>query len=110
MRSSGPHRALVYVSKRRWCLVVAPLMAPADGSSDAESNPVRLLVHCDAGPANIPFAPASFGHRLIEAGFIIDPAERERPNTVNGWSEGDAPDQWMTVCYPTAEVVGEPSS
>ncbi|SER95657.1 hypothetical protein SAMN04487983_10268 [Streptomyces sp. yr375] len=43
---------------------------------------------------------------LYGNGFIIDPAERANPDTVNGWSRRDSPDRWQTVSYPTSEVVG----
>ncbi|MBT2674615.1 hypothetical protein J7E95_28160 [Streptomyces sp. ISL-14] len=70
---------------------------------------MRQVVARDLGSAEYGFAPASFGHRLIESGFIIDPAERAKPDTVNGWSQTDAPDRWQTVCYPTSDVVGRPA-
>lgn len=97
----------MYVQEGRWRLIVAPLASEGQQTVRVEDpNPVRLLVARDLGPADSGFAPASFGHRLIENGFIIDPRERGKPNTVNGWSQTDALDRWQTVCYPTSEVVG----
>lgn len=107
MTPTGPHRAIVYVQDERWRLVVAPLPTedPQRGHV-TDPDPVRQVVARDLGSAEYGFAPATFGHRLIENGFIIDPAERAKPDTVNGWSQTDAPDRWQTVCYPTSEVVG----
>ncbi|MFJ4842914.1 hypothetical protein [Streptomyces sp. NPDC088746] len=107
MTPAGPHRALVYVLNGRWRLIVAPLASEEWEVRVEDPNPVRQLVVRDLGPADSGFAPASFGHRLIENGFIIGPAERAKPDTVNGWSRtDDVPEQWQTVCYPTSEVVG----
>jgi hypothetical protein len=107
MTLTGPHRALVYVQDGRWRLIVAP--PPTEGPQRVLAtapDPVRQVVARDLGSAEYSFAPASFGHRLIENGFIIDPAERAKPDTVSGWSQTDAPDRWQTVCYATSEVVG----
>ncbi|MFF1693584.1 hypothetical protein ACFVXC_08170 [Streptomyces sp. NPDC058257] len=106
MTPAGPHRALVYVLNGRWHLIVAPLASEEREVRVKDPNPVRQLVARDLGTVNSGFTPASFGHRLIENGFIIDPAERAKPDTVNGWSRTDVPDRWQTVCYPISEVVG----
>lgn len=107
MQTRGPHRALAYVHGDRWWLIVAPLAeVSATISGDAESAPVCFVTYRDLGPAENDFAPVSFGHRLIESGFIIDPAERQNPSTVAGWVPTGIPDQWRTVCYPTSEAVG----
>lgn len=107
MTPTGPHRALVYMQEGRWRLIVAPLASEVRQETRVEDpNPVGQFVARDLGPADSGFAPASVGHRLIENGFIIDPAERAKPGTVNGWSRTDEPDRWRTVCYPTSETVG----
>lgn len=107
MTPTGPHRALVYVKEGRWRLTVTPLAPEGQQEVRVEDpNTVPHLVARDLGPADDGFAPASFGHRLIENGFIINPAEREKPDTVNGWSQTGEPERWQTVCYPTSEVVG----
>ncbi|MFJ5105292.1 hypothetical protein [Streptomyces sp. NPDC088554] len=95
----------MYVLNGRWRLIVAPLASEEREVRVEDPNPVRQLVVRDLGPADSGLAPASFGHRLIENGFIIDPAEREKPNTVNGWSSTDAPSGWSTVCYPMPQIV-----
>ncbi|MFF3153276.1 hypothetical protein [Streptomyces sp. NPDC057910] len=105
MKSTGPHRALVYVNKQRLYVMVTPLDAEAGNTSgDPAWNPVRFLVHRDLGPAEEPFAPALFEHRLAEAGYTIDSAELTKPGTVNGWSKGVLPDRWRAVCYPAART------
>ncbi|MFJ8385542.1 hypothetical protein ACIQ9Q_13720 [Streptomyces sp. NPDC094438] len=105
MKSTGPHRALVYLNKERMHLMVTPLDAEAGNTAgDPDWNPVRFLVHRDLGPAEEPFTPALFAHRLVEAGYTIGSAELIKPDTVNGWSKGVLPDRWRTVCYPTAST------
>ncbi|MFD7991661.1 hypothetical protein [Streptomyces mexicanus] len=98
MKLTGPHLALMYVTKGRWHLVVTPLSTVTYSPDDSESSPTRVLAQRDLGPAESPLAP------------IIDPVERGKPGTVNGWSKGERPDEWRTVCYPTGDVLGEPSS
>uniref|UniRef100_A0AAU2VWT2 Uncharacterized protein n=1 Tax=Streptomyces sp. NBC_00008 TaxID=2903610 RepID=A0AAU2VWT2_9ACTN len=105
MTPAGPHRALVYVLNGRWHLIVAPLASEEREVRIEDPNPVRQLVIRDLGPADSGFAPTSFGHRLIQNGFVIDPVERRKPNTVNGWSSTDAPGGWSTVCYPSSQIV-----
>lgn len=104
--TTGPHRALVFVQGERWRLIVVPLASAEQEVRVEGTNRVRQLVARDLGPADSGFAPASFGHRLIESGFIIGPAERGRPDTVNGWSQTGEPGRWQSVCYPTSEAVG----
>ncbi|MFI0738745.1 hypothetical protein ACH4PU_11765 [Streptomyces sp. NPDC021100] len=59
-------------------------MAPlVEIRADAEYEPPQFPVYLDLGPDETEFAPASFGHRLIDAGFIIDPGERDKPEAVN---------------------------
>ncbi|MGW8332477.1 hypothetical protein ACWGLE_31800 [Streptomyces sp. NPDC055897] len=105
MKTTSPHRALVYVNKERLFLMVTPLDAEAGNTSgEPDWNPVQFLVHRDLGPAEEPFIPALFEHRLTEAGYTIDSAELTKPDTVNGWSKGVLPDRWRTVCYPTGST------
>ncbi|MDX3385903.1 hypothetical protein PV682_31255 [Streptomyces niveiscabiei] len=99
MTATPEHRALAYVLDDRWFLmVVSP--ARTNSAYDTEPPPLRTLAHRELGPAHRPFPAASAGHRLVEAGYLIDPVERFKPDTVNGWTEGDLPDQWKTVCHP----------
>ncbi|MYT99968.1 MULTISPECIES: hypothetical protein [unclassified Streptomyces] len=66
---------------------------------------IDRVVARDLEPVDSGFAPASFGHRLIENRLIIDPAEWGQPGAVNGWSRADEPDRWRTICYPSSETV-----
>lgn len=105
MKSTGPHRALVYLNKERLYLMVTPLDAEAGNTAeDPDWNPVRFLVHRDLGPAEESFTTVLFEHRLVEAGYAIAPPERAKPDAVNGWSMGVLPDRWRTVCYPVTST------
>ncbi|MET8980992.1 hypothetical protein ABZX85_35855 [Streptomyces sp. NPDC004539] len=105
MPATPQHRALAYVLDDRWFVVV---VSPAQPNSayDTEPPPLRTLAHRELGPAHLPFPAASAGHRLVEVGYLIDPTERFKPDTVNGWSKGSLPDQWKTVCHP---IIDEPA-
>ncbi|MEV1085718.1 hypothetical protein AB0I98_47175 [Streptomyces sp. NPDC050211] len=61
------------VQDGRWRLIVAPLPIedPQRGHA-TDPDPVRQVVARDLGSAGYGFTPATFGHRLIETGFIID--------------------------------------
>ncbi|WP_338684527.1 hypothetical protein QD712_29345 [Streptomyces acidiscabies] len=99
MTATPQHRALAYVLDDRWFLmVVSP--ARTNSTYDTQPPPLRTLAHRELGPAHHPFPAASAGHRLVESGYLIDPVERFKPDTVNGWTKGDLPDQWKTVCHP----------
>jgi len=104
VHAAPQHRALAYVLEDHWfVMVVSP--AQPNSAHDTEQPPLRTLAHRELGPAHRPFPAASAGHRLVEAGYLIDPTERFRPDTVNGWSKGSLPDQWKTVCHPITDAL-----
>ncbi|QNP71591.1 hypothetical protein IAG44_20590 [Streptomyces roseirectus] len=108
MPAAPRHRALAYILDDRWFVVVVSPAKP-NSTYNTEPPPLRTLAHRELGPAHLPFPAASAGHRLVEAGYLIDPTERFKPDTINGWSKGNLPDQWQTVCHPITDEPALPA-
>lgn len=83
----------------KWVVMV---LDPATTKNALSATDADILAVTDAGPASQEFPAASAGHRLVELGYIVISAERDRPETSFGWTQANE-DVWTTVCTTTGE-------